>query len=601
LPQPQGFDTKNSNFNLFIASLTNGTTFIDGKQAHNIQRQFNLVESLSVQKGKHSLKFGADFRRLSPISTPPAYSQSVFFSGAPAAMSGNPDFGAQVASYANTTQLFRNFGAFAQDAWHLNPRLTLTYGIRWDLDFAPSSLSGPSIPAVTGYNLNDLSQLTIAPAGAPPFKTTYGNVAPRVGLAYQLSKDQNFGTVLRGGFGVFYDLVSAETGNLIGLEFAPFGALSFPSGNFPFTPDQTVPPQIPAGGDLFLLATFNPHLKLPYTMQWNVSIEQPLGGKQAISATYVGASGRRLLQTAEILFPSSNPNIGEDFFTDNTGTSNYQSLQIQYERRLSHGLQTLASYTWSKSIDDGSTSSTAIQSNTGVPSGIGNSNRGPSDFDIRNAFSTGLTYAVPSPFGNGFGKAVLGGWSVESFVLARSAPPINVYEGQIFGGLRSFQTNVRPDVTPGIPLYLFGPQYPGGKAINSTVGAVTGGCPDGSPSTGPFCFPPQDSNGNALRQGTLGRNALRGFGATQWDFAVHRDFAIRESLKLQFRAEMFNVLNHPNFGSPNAGIGLGGFGQSTEMLNQSLSGGTGAGTGGFNPLYQIGGPRSIQLALRLSF
>ena len=111
-----------------------------------------------------------------------------------------------------------------------------------------------------------------------------------------------------------------------------------------------------------------------------------------------------------------------------------------------------------------------------------------------------------------------------------------------------------------------------------------------------------DPNTNLpLRQGTLPRNALRGFGATQWDFAVHRDFLIRESLKLQFRAEMFNVLNHPNFGPPVSDLNnTSQFGLSTQMLAQSL-GANNLGLGSFNPLYQIGGPRSIQLALKLLF
>jgi len=139
---------------------------------------------------------------------------------------------------------------------------------------------------------------------------------------------------------------------------------------------------------------------------------------------------------------------------------------------------------------------------------------------------------------------------------------------------------------PGQALYLHGSQYPGGNAFNPAA----------------FTDPPADpSTGNPLRQGNLGRNALRGFAATQWDFAVHRDFPIRESFKLQFRAELFNVLNHPNFGPPNNQFGTGGFGVSNQSLSQSLSSLGSAGAGGFNALYQIGGPRSIQLGLKFLF
>ena len=120
-----------------------------------------------------------------------------------------------------------------------------------------------------------------------------------------------------------------------------------------------------------------------------------------------------------------------------------------------------------------------------------------------------------------------------------------------------------------------------------------------------FIDPPTDPNtGLPLRQGDLGRNALRGFGDFQWDFGVHRDFPIHDLLRLQFRAEMFNVLNHPNFGQPSGAFQQGGFGLSSQMLGQYLNGGgvtSSVGSGGFNPLYQIGGPRSIQLALRLTF
>ena len=112
------------------------------------------------------------------------------------------------------TFLFRNLGVFAQDTWRVVPRLTLTYGLRWDTDFVPTSLSGPGFAAVVGFNLSNLANLALAPAGTPPYKTTYGNVAPRIGLAYQVSQNPQWQTVIRGGFGVFYDMATSEAGNI---------------------------------------------------------------------------------------------------------------------------------------------------------------------------------------------------------------------------------------------------------------------------------------------------------------------------------------------------------------------------------------------------
>jgi hypothetical protein len=258
-------------------------------------------------------------------------------------------------------------------------------------------------------------------------------------------------------------------------------------------------------------------------------------------------------------------------------------------------LQALASYTWAHSIDTGSASSLGQASNTFDPQAGAQANRGPSDFDIRQALSAGVTYDIPVPHGNALAKAILRGWSLQNIILARSAPPVNVDDSAFQGLLGSSFADVRADLIPEIPLYIFGSQYPGGKILNNTPNLGGPGC------LGPYCPPPTDANGNPLRQGNLARNALRGFGATQSDFAVHREFPIRESLKLQFRAEMFNLLNHPNFGSPIGDLSNNSqFGQSVQMLGRSLDG-QNQGGGSFSSLYQIGGPRSIQLALKLVF
>jgi hypothetical protein len=588
LPFPSPYTSQNAVLFFAINSLAfNGAQFVDGRASNNVQRQFNVVDNVTIQKGSHGLKFGVDYRRLSPVFSPVQYSQGVFFNDVPSAQIGNVNNFLYLQSGVGATFLFRNFGLFAQDTWRISPRVTVTYGLRWDLDFVPSTSAGPNIPAVTGFNLSNLSNLALAPAGTPPFKTTYGNVAPRVGVAYRLSQNQDWALVLRSGFGVFYDLVGSEVGNLAGFGGYPFGAFtSFSSGTFPLDPGTAAPPPItPASLSSGTLTALDPNLRLPYTLEWNVALEQALGKQQTVSASYIGSAGKRLLQSAIVSSP--NPNFGSAYLVANTATSDYNALQLQFQRRLTRGIQALASYTWSHSIDTASAGSIyGNGANVLLPGLTGlnpNSNRGPSDFDIRNAFSAGLTYEVPALKSNAFTATILRGWSLESIIQARSAPPVNVFEPS-YSSLYLSAGEVRPDVVPGQPLYLYAPQYPGEKAFNPAA----------------FTNPPTDpTTGIPLRQGNLGRNELRGFGAAQWDFAVHRDFPVHESVKLQFRAEMFNVLNHPNFGPPQGVIGFSSFGQSTETLAQSL--GANLGNGGFNSLYQIGGPRAIQLAMKLIF
>jgi hypothetical protein len=585
LPLPAPFTSANADFFFSILSLQGN--LVEGKLQTNQQQQVNFIDSVAIQKGPHNLKLGVDFRRLTPFLGSRSYSQQVSFLNVPSAATGSL-FSNSVISGLDARLSFRNLGLYGQDTWRILRRLTLTYGLRWDVDFAPSSLSGPSLAAVTGFNLNNLSNLALAPAGTPPFHTTYGDLAPRVGVAYQVRTQQDWQTAVRGGFGLFYDLATQEVGNLlvVGGGTYPFGAAinnccgsgSFPLGSVAAAPPPIVPPNASNGQTL---SAFDPHLQLPYTLEWNVALEQGLGDHQTVSASYIGAAGRRLIQTIFVFAPP-NANLAHAQLVTNAGISDYNALQVQFQRRLSGNLQALASYTWSHSIDTGSAGSVfGNLANSLVPA-LNDANRGPSDFDIRNTFSAGVTYDIPAAKLGPFAKAILGGWSTENFILARSSPPVNIQDAKffLFGGTVAA---VRPDVVPGQPLYLFGAQYPGGKAFNPAA----------------FTDPPTAP----LTQGNLSRNALRGFGATQWDFAVHRQFPIRESLKLQFRAEMFNVVNHPNFGQPSGAFGVAGFGISNQMLGQSLAGGNASNVGGgaFSPLYQIGGPRSIQFALKLVF
>jgi hypothetical protein len=609
LPAP--FTTKTAHSVLNLSSVSGGTgqlggSIAAGKDASNIQRQINLVDGFSIVEGRHSLKFGVDYRRLSPTFSPPGYQLDTIFTDVPSAVALQV-LESFVTSSITANVIFNNLGVYGQDSWKVSQQLSLTYGLRWDVDIAPHTASGPPFLAVTGYN--NLSSLSAAPTGTPIFHTTYNNFAPRVGLAYLLSPSKGHETVLRGGFGVFYDLATTEAGDQIFPSLYPFSAGNvcftggFPTGcpvnlMFPLPPSVTQPAQISLSNALTngLFVGFDPNLKLPYTLQWNLALSQSLGPNQTLSASYVAAMGRRLIQQQEALAPTSN--IGEAFLDGNTGTSDYHALQLQFQRRVSAGLQALASYSWSHSIDTGSTSAAASGSifARGTDPNI---NRGDSDFDVRNSFSAGLTYDIPAAREKGLFRMAAGGWSIESMIQARSALPLLVQNSSwlvIDTSIGSAQVTVRPDVVPGQPFYLHG------SACAVLAGSI---CPGGiglNPTA--FVSPPVDPNnpyGGFSRQGNLGRNALRGFGAAQWDFAVHREFALKEALRLQFRAEMFNLLNHPNFADPIGDLANPAFGESTSTLNVGLNGGSRAGTGGFSQLYQIGGPRSIQLALRFQF
>ena len=578
---PSGFSSANSLLSFIISGASN---FFVGKNLTNEQRQLNFVDNVSVTHNTHQLKFGVDYRWLAPFSSPRPYSQFAFFlgmTGGAGALGGVP-LAAGASSSQSSALLARNFSVYGQDTWKVTPHLTLTYGLRWDINPALKGKNSANEPFVV-RGTDHPATMTLAPRGTPLYATTYGNVAPRVGLVYQLRRNQDVETLLRGGFGIFYDLGTGQlgnvTGNWPGQQSTPF----FTNVPFPLTPEQKAVPAFseipPVTGNFF---TADPNLRLPRTYEWNVAMEQSFSASQAVTLTYVGALGRELLRNDTLVAPNATF-LGTIFLTKNTGTSDYHALQVQFTRRLSRGLQVLASYTWSHSIDTASSDA----ANSLLASTISNVrvDRGDSDFDVRHSFSSALTYDLPVPGKQKVMRWILGGWSVDNLIIARSAPPVNVTGPTFIVGQTQFQS--RPNFVPGIPLYLYGSQYAGGKIINNTPNQGGPGC------KGPFCTPPTGM------EGSLGRNALRGFGAWQTNFAVRRQFHITEHTSLQLRAEFFNLTNHPNFGSPTASLASPLFGQSTQMLSTSL--GSGGATGGFSPLYQIGGPRSIQLAMKLIF
>ena len=579
---------------IFIQIASGGArnpVFTVGKTTDHLQRQINLVENLSILKGAHQFKFGIDYRRLSPFYGRSAYSQTILFSGV-AGATGLPSAGTALSGVAqiavasageSNTAFITNFSAYAQDTWKVTQRLTLTYGLRWDINPPPYAEKG--LINVTG--LDNPATFALGALGAPLYETSYSNFAPRVGLAYQLSSRTGLETVLRGGFGVFYDLGSGHIGNALN-SFPYARSKQTLNAPYPLSIANATPPPFTLD-QAFTNRVFvaEPDLKLPRTYQWNVSFNQSLGANQLLTAGYVGARGRELLRFEE--YQNPNPKF---LFVDvmrNTARSDYDAFQFQFQRRLSQGLQVLTSYTWSKSLDNVSGDSFLLTPNDRIDP---QRDRGPSDFDIRHSFSGAVTYNIPAPRWGSAGRAFLGGWAIDTILLARSAGPVNITYSRNIG----FGTyNFRPDLVEGIPLYVDDPNAPGGRRFNNAVVIIPG---NPRAQVGPFRAPVEN------RQGSLGRNVLRGFPLHQVDLALRRQFNLSERLNLQFKAEVFNLFNHPNFGDPPGSFLTGNsantaFGRSQSMFGRSL--GSGGLSGGFSPLYQIGGPRSIQLALKLSF
>ena len=539
------------------------------------QRQINVVDGFSTTIGRHSLKWGIDYRQLVNSQTVPSFYEWAWAFDQDVILNNNFD---EVALYRYTAPVkpvYTNFSAYGQDEWKVNERLSLSLGLRWDVNPAPTDANGND--PYTVDQITNLLTTKLAPRGTRLWKTTYGNFAPRLGLAYQMHQQPGHETVLRVGVGLFYDMGNTDASS----GYTDIGSVYRyeTSGSFPASQaliDSVPEPNVNPPYNV-LVNAFDPNLKLPRTTQWSTALQQSLGANQTLTLTYTGAAGRRLLLPRSYDVGSlGNPNFlpgaaSSLILTLNGASSNYDALQVQFQKRLSRGLQALFSYNWSHGNDTSS-------SNFEVTELL----KADSDYDVRNNFQAAVTYEIPDWRAASWAAAPLQHWALDTRVTARSALPVDVNSGLSAVAGSGATVSYHPNRVANQPLYLRDKTFPGSRQINPAAYALA-----------------QDAQGNTI-EGNAGRNSARGFDAVQADIAVRREFPLREGLRLQFRAEAFNFLNHPVFGSIynslNAGTDAAGrdaFGQAYTTLNNSL--------GGLNALYQVGGPRSLQLALKLHF
>ena len=534
-----------------------GSSILETANAAEVEHQWNLVNTSDISLGHHQLKFGIDYRRINSPINPTSPTIEGVYESAQSILTNSATI-AVLQKTLSSTPIFNETAAFIQDEWHVSTSLNISAGVRWEVDPPPTGANGNDAYTLTG-NIAAPTTLALAPEGTPLWKTTWYNFAPRIGAAWQVRQRPGAELVIRSGVGVFFDTDDQQA--VKGFEGIGYFADSILYGaSLPATSTELAfSPSVQPPYTSTSVYAFPSHLQLPYTLEWNVSLEQALGDHQTFTITYIGANGRRLIALQELSLGKLNPDFNTIQYFKNGETSNYQALQVGFQRSLAKGVQALGSYTWSHSLDYGSTSSViAVQ-------------RGNSDFDVRNNLQAALSWDLPNLKRHEIAGAILNHWGIDTRLMARGAFPVTLQGNLETDPATGNQYESGVNLLAGVPVYLFGNQYPGGKALNPQA----------------FALPTGTETGNAPR------NFARGFGEVQLNVAARRDFRIYDQLHLQFRAETFNLLNHPNFGYVDPTLTDAQFGRATEMLNQSL--------GTVASQYQQGGPRSMQFALKLIF
>ncbi len=588
IAQPGGTPEGNIG-NLGLPQVTiSGLAVLGGSSGNPQGRRdntYNIVDGLSWIKGAHTFKFGGDYKYF--IYN---YSQSSF-SDARGSFSFNGQYtGSALADFLlgdlRSTSVnagdptVRSFtpsaGFYAQDEWKVSQRLTLSYGVRYELYFpekerldriASFDPATGLVPVATGqlYSVNSAGQLLnvgTSSLGDTMWKLQKNDWAPRFGLAFRPFGDNK--TVIRAGFGIFYNLLVDGNGISQLFRGIPFRT----NQTFTNTPTQLIATWAnPYPSTTVSVGGYTPNgvnydLKSGNVQQYSIGVERQLTRDLILEVTYLGSKGDHLPLSYNLNQPTPGPGPiqsrrpypqwGSINWVDSIGFSTYNSLSARLERRYTNGLSLLASWTWSHSIDDGGLGDSGDGEVAGIqdPRNIVASNKGSSPFDIRQRFVASLVYQLPFGSGKKYGAGLPGylrvpisGWETTAIVTSSSGPPFSITTST---DLSNTGASTRPFVVGDPNLSNPAPT----RWFNTAAFSLS--------------LPP-----GTYSYGNVGRNTLRGDGVQNVDFGLFRNFAIRERLSLQFRAEIFNLFNHADFGLPVGSINASNFGQVTQTSNPS--------------------------------
>src|SRR5580692_8447942 len=548
---------------------------------------YQVQDQLSRTMGRHTLKFGVEFRRLQLNGTLNFGSNGLYSFedltpfGLPAS-SNNPalefcldglplSYVGVNPSNANSDRGYRESFAsgFVQDFVRVNSRLTLNVGLHYDFYSNPTEAFGreSAFPDPATDSAPVVGKLF---AGTP-----LDLFSPQAGLAWNVFGDGK--TVVRSGFGIYRDQLPAIVYDIERLLPPFFGVEEFVFPQFLNPQNAALTEPLDAS-----VATYHP--KFPYALEYNLNVQRELAQGMILSAGYFGTRGDHLTREAEenpfepALGHRYNPNLASPLAADLTdGQSFYNSFQVSVSKRYAHNLSWQLSYTLAHSIDDASVdSSTESVNDPPTSQNIFDrkGSRGPSDFDIRHNFVANAVYGLP---GRGH---LLGGWQASAVANVHSGLPFTPVLAFDNADIQSLNTAERPD--------LVGNPYAGVCPNGAKVGTVSCWF---NPSA--FAVPPAGQFGNA------GRNILRGSGFAQFDTALHKDFPIAEHRKITVGIEAYNLFNHPNFGVPSntqSPLALGGNG---EAVFKDAAGNFAANAGQI--LTTADTARQIQLAGRFTF
>ena len=598
-----------------VAGIGNGGSFGSSGYQPTVESQevYQIVDSLTLIRGRHTIKFGAEIKPRVDFSIlqPPVPRGSFNFTGQ-FTTDGNPndtgitglpqaDFllgalgGAQISSFINDE--FQQPGMFyyVQDDIKVNKKLTLNLGLRYEFVVHPMEKYNAEANFNIATNALDIAGNRQDPLPAnfyPQIPVVRGaarslvpnqkdNFAPRIGFAYNIFKN----TVVRGGYGVFYSSYEAGPLSIPNMgnnppffEQANYNTLSFTQANpmvanlsqgFPL--DALTNPSLPS------LFSLDPHFSNPSVQHWQFSVQQELGWNAVWEIAYAGSKGTHLYEFRNVnevpatADPNANyqslrarPYLGDLPYWCACNSSTYHSLQTKVEKRLSNDLSFLTAFTYGKSIDEQSNASLGFHSGGGFRD---NNNpeweKGPSDFDQQFRFVNSLSYTLPIGKGKHFlnnantvANAFVGGWELQGIQSWSSGLPYTIL-ASVAESNTDGDAEERPNRVTGVPL------YPSNKGAN-------------------LWFNPAAFTGAAFgTYGNSGRNIIYTAPQVDFDTSLFKDFPIHERARLQFRAEVFNMFNHANF-------------RANSLISQFDAPGAGS--------YTAAQPaRQIQFALKLIF